>query len=254
LRSISVKLAVELESHHRWNEHRNRLAQHRCFRLDPADAPSKDAKAVDHRGVRIGSNQRVGVGVGLLADDFREDSLRQILEVDLVDDSSVRRHYAEVVQRLLSPAQKRVALLIPLELEVGVDEQGRFASVLVDLHRVIDDEIDGLQRIDQSGISAESGERVAHGGEIDDGGNAGEILEQYSRGAEGNLFLDGALHVPRRESPDVVGLYELAVFIPEKIFEEDLEAEGESVCVPVREFGERVQPKDRVLPTRNVQR
>ena len=145
-----------------------------------------------------------------------------------MDDSGVGRDDAEIVQRFLSPAQERVALLIALELEVGVDEERRFRPVLVDLHRVVDDEIDRLERIDQPRIAAESGERVAHGGEIDDGGNSGEILEQHSRGAERDLFFDSALHVPAGEGADVVRLDELAVFVSEQVFEEDLEAEGES--------------------------
>ena len=51
-----------------------------------------------------------------------------------MNDSSVGRDDAEVLQRFLSPAQERVALLIPVELEVGVDEERGFRSVLVDLN------------------------------------------------------------------------------------------------------------------------
>ena len=80
----------------------------------------------------------------MLADDFGEDALRQILEIDLVDDPGVRRNDAEIVQRLLSPTQKCVALPIAPELEVGVDQQRGFRTVFIDLHRVIDDEIDRL--------------------------------------------------------------------------------------------------------------
>ena len=153
-----------------------------------------------------------------------------------------------------SPAQKRVALLIAGELEVRVDQERRLASVFIHLHRVVDYEIDGLERVDHSRVPAESRERVTHRGEIHDGRNSGEILEQHSRGAKRDLFLDFALHVPGREGAHVVGFDELAVFVSEEVFEEDLEAEGESVRVPVREGGEGIQPKDRVLPTRNVQR
>ena len=170
----------------------------------------------------IGADQRVGVGVRLLADYFGKDSLRQILEIDLVDDPGVRRHDAEVVQRLLSPAQERVALLIALELEVGIDEERRFRSVLVDLHRVVDDEIHRLKRIDQPRVATESSESIAHGGEIDDGGNSGKILEQHSRGAERYLLFDFPFHVPGREGAHVVRFDELAVFVPEQVFEEDL--------------------------------
>ena len=39
----------------------HRLAEHSRFRLDPADAPADDTKPVDHRRMRIGSNQCVRV-------------------------------------------------------------------------------------------------------------------------------------------------------------------------------------------------
>jgi hypothetical protein len=42
---------VQLEPDDLGNEHRDRLAEHRGFGLDAADAPAHDAEAVDHRGV-----------------------------------------------------------------------------------------------------------------------------------------------------------------------------------------------------------
>jgi len=119
---------------------------------------------------------------------------------------------------------------------------------------VVDDEIDRLQRIDQASVAAESRQRITHGGEIDDCGNSGEILEQHPRSTESNFPFDLPLHVPGCKRAHVVGFDELAVFVPEQIFEKDLEADGESICVPASELGEGVQPKDRVLPTSNVQR
>jgi hypothetical protein len=37
----------------------HRLPEHRGLGLDPADAPSQHAEAVDHRGVRIRPDERV---------------------------------------------------------------------------------------------------------------------------------------------------------------------------------------------------
>ena len=245
---------MHLEADDFRNEHRYRLSEHGCFGFDSTNAPAEYAESVDHGGVRIGAYEGVGVSVDLLAHDFGENPFREILEIDLVDDSRVGRHDTEVVQGFLPPAEKRVPLLIAAELEVGVDKERCLRSVLIDLDRMVDDEIDRLQRIDQSGVAAESRQRIAHGGEIDDGGNSGEILEQHTRGAECNLLFDFPLKVPGCESAHIVGFDELAVFVPEQIFEKDLEADGESICVPASELGEGVQPKDRVLPTRNVQR
>ena len=249
-----LQAAVHLESDDLRDEHRYRLSEHCRLGFDSADAPAEYTKPVDHGGVGIGADQRVGVRVRHLAHDLRENSRRQILEIDLVHDPGVGRNDAKVVQRLLSPAQERVALLIAGELEISVDQQRGLGSVFIHLHRVIDDEIHRLKRVDQARVAAEARERVTHGGEIDDGGNSGEILEQHSRGAEGDLLFDFPLHVPGREGAHVVRFDELAVFVSEQVFEEDLEADGESACVPVRELGQGIQPKDRVLPTRNVQR
>jgi hypothetical protein len=52
----------DLEADHLGDEHRERLAQHRRLGLDAAHAPAEHAEAVDHRGVRVGADERVGVG------------------------------------------------------------------------------------------------------------------------------------------------------------------------------------------------
>ena len=59
------QVAVELEADDARDEHRDRLAEHGRLGLDAADAPADHADAVDHRGVRVGAD--AGVGVGLRA-------------------------------------------------------------------------------------------------------------------------------------------------------------------------------------------
>ncbi len=54
--------AVELEADDLRYQHRDRLSEHRGFRLDPADAPTEHAEAVDHRGMRVGADQRIRIG------------------------------------------------------------------------------------------------------------------------------------------------------------------------------------------------
>ena len=91
----------------------------------PADAPAEHAEAVDHRRVRVGADQGVGVGDAALAVALGdEDDAREVLEVDLVDDAGVGRHDREALERLLAPAQERVALGVALELALGVAREG----------------------------------------------------------------------------------------------------------------------------------
>ena len=109
---------VELEADHLGHQHRQRLAEHGRLRLDAADAPAEHGEAVDHGGVAVGADQRVGIGdfdrlaVALLL--RRPDRLGEIFEIDLVADAGAGRHDAEVVEGLLAPFQEAVALLVPL--------------------------------------------------------------------------------------------------------------------------------------------
>ena len=67
----------------------------------------------------VGADERVGEGLALLnADDARE-----VLQVDLVDDSSVGRHNAEALEGLLPPAQELVALAVTFKLALRIDRK-----------------------------------------------------------------------------------------------------------------------------------
>ena len=141
-RSVAVapsrQRAREPEADDLRHEHRERLAEHRRLGLDPADAPAEHAEAVDHRRVRVGADERVGERDAVA----HLDDAREVLEVDLVDDAGVRRHDREVVERALAPAQERVALAVALELELDVALDREPRRELVDLDRVVDDELD----------------------------------------------------------------------------------------------------------------
>ncbi len=247
-RRAGGQFALELEADDLGDEHRERLSEHRCFRFDAADAPAEHAESVHHRGVRIGADERVGVREGRTVLVGGEHRAAEVFEVHLVADAGARRHDGEIAERALAPAEERVALLIALELTRGVDEQRGLDAELVDLHRVIDDEIGGLQRIDLLGIAAELRDGVAHRREIDHGGDAGEILEQHARDAERDLLLDTLRRIPLRERLDVAPFHEGAVLVPEEILEEDFERERQPADrrrVEFREVEERVVlPRD----------
>ena len=161
------QLAGELEADDLGDQHRHRLAEHDGLGLDAADAPAEHAEAVDHRGVRVGADQRVGVRDGVAARRVGAHDLREVLEVDLVADAGAGRHDLHVRERLLAPAQEQVALVVALVLELDVAcLNASVGAVLVDLDRVIDHEIDRPERVDRVAGQAELDERVAHRGEV----------------------------------------------------------------------------------------
>ena len=71
-------------------------------------------------------------------------------------DAGVRRHDREVLERRLAPAQERVALAVARELDRRCSQPAPRDAVLVDLHRVIDDELGRCERIDALRIAAQS--------------------------------------------------------------------------------------------------
>ena len=217
------QLAAELEAEHLRQEHRDRLAQHRGLGLDPADAPTQDAKPVDHRRVRVGADERVGIGlrdaVGLMA----EHHLAQVLEVHLVADAGCRRHHAEVVERLLAPAQEGVALLVSLVVAVRVDLERALVAERVHLDRVVDDQVDGNERVDLRRIAAEVVHRVAHRRQVDHRGHAREVLHEDSGGLERDLLRGLGLGIPGGDRLDVVAGDGLAVLEPQRVLEQHLQ-------------------------------
>ena len=105
-----------------------------------------------------------------------------------MDDAGVRRDDLEALERALAPAQERVALLVALELALGVDAERVARAEHVDLDRVVDDQLGRHERVDLAGVAAEVGHRVAHRGEVDHAGHAGEVLHHHARGREGDLL------------------------------------------------------------------
>ena len=182
-----------------------RLAQQDRLGLDAADAVAEDAQAADHRRVRVGAHERVGEGHGLaLLVLAQADHVAEELEVDLVDDAGAGRHDAEAAERGLGPAQQLVALAVALVLALHVEGEGLGCAEAVDLDGVVDDQVGRHQRVDPGRIATELGHGVAHGREVDHGGDAGEVLQQHAAGHERDLDIAAGVRAPVGEGGDVV--------------------------------------------------
>jgi hypothetical protein len=101
-------------------------------------------------------------------------------------------------------------------------ENSSSAFSAVDLHRVIDHQLHRLQRVDTIGIAAKVDNRIAHRREVDDAGNAGEVLQQHARGHERDFLLHVRGRVPIGHRADVVSLDEGVVFAAQQVLEQDL--------------------------------
>ena len=178
----------------------------------------------------VGADQRVGIGdFGARLVRVGPDRLREVFKVHLVADAGARRHDAEVVEGALTPFQELVTLHVPLIFAVHVHLEGARVAELVDHHRVVDHQIDRVQRVDLLRVAAKRLDAVAHGGEVDNGGNAGEVLHQHARRAIGDFArVLAALGAPLREGLDVVDGDGLAVLEPQHVLEHHFQRGGEA--------------------------
>ncbi len=244
-RHARLDLAGELEADDAGDQHRDGLAEHGCLGLDAADAPAQHAEAVDHRGVTVRADARVRVGDAVA----RHDRARQVFDVDLVHDAGAGRHHLEVVEGALTPAQELVALAVARVLDVDVALEGACVAEDVDDDGVVDDHLRGRQGVDLVGIAAQVADGLAHGGQVDDAGHAGEVLHDHAGGGELDLDARVGRGVPVGNGLDVILGDVGAVFGAQQILCEDLEAVGEFL-----RSGDGVQSVDLVALVPDLQR
>jgi hypothetical protein len=242
------QLSLQPESDDLGNKHRNRLAQHRGFGLDPADTPAQHSQSIDHGRVRVGADQGIGIGLGQVSRSRMgifvggKHHPGQVLEVDLVHDPGVGRDHAEVVERPLPPAKELVPFAIPLVIEIDVGGECLGAPEGVHLHRVVDHQLDRLERIDPARIASELRHGIPHGGEIYDRRHAGKILQQDPGGSEGDLAVRRARGRPARQSFDVVPGNGDAIFRAQQILQQDAQRVRQKADIETS-AGKRLQPE-----------
>ena len=161
----------------------------------------------------------------------REHHPRQPLDVHLMHDAGVRRHHLEIAESGLAPAQEHVALAVAAELDLVVVLERIGGAVLVDLHRMIDDQLRGRERVDALRIAAEPHDGLAHGRQVHDARDAGEVLHDHARRREGDLVMRQGLRVPGQQRVDVALLDVHAVLEAQQVFQQDLQRERQAVDV-----------------------
>src|SRR5438874_6155719 len=106
-------------------------------------------------------------------------------------DADSRRNELESLESLLSPLKKLVTLAIALELHVQIEFQRARRTEEIDLHRVIDNQIDRHKRLDDVRIASKALHSAAHRRQIDNQRNSGEVLQNNARNDEWDLLVRG---------------------------------------------------------------
>ena len=140
-----------------------------------------------------------------------------------MDDAGPGRDHAQLAKGGLGPTQELVALAVALVLALDVIGERARRAELVDLDRVVDDQVGRDERIDETGVAAEVGHRVAHDREVDHGRDAGEILEEDAGGHERDLGLGRSAGSPGQEGLDVLRPDRRSARVAEQVLEQDLD-------------------------------
>ena len=183
------QVARQLHADDAGHKRRDGLAQRGRLRFDAAHAPAEHTDAVGRGRMGVGAHKRIevhhgrAIGAGK-AGGRLHDHAGELLDVQLVADALSRRHDAHVLEGLLGPLQKVVALAIALELQLHVLIHAAVAPGHIRDDRMVDDQIARHLGINLLRIAAQIGAGLAHDGEIDEHRHTREVLEQHARRRE----------------------------------------------------------------------
>ena len=98
-----------------------------------------------------------------------------------MDNAGHRRNNAEVREYFLPPFEELIALMVALELHLGIALEGIRIGKEIHLHRVVNHQVNRHKRIDRFGIAAQAGNGSAHGSQVNHRRDAGKILHDHTR-------------------------------------------------------------------------
>ncbi len=146
-----------------------------------------------------------------------------------MDDADPRRYDAEGIESLHAPLQELVALAIALELATHVLLQRLRRPVVIDLDRVVDDQIDRHQRFDAPRIEPALDCHLAHRRQIAEQRHAGEVLQDDARNDEGNLLAALRPGSPLRQLDDVPLTDPQPVAVTQQRLEDDAQRHRQAI-------------------------
>ena len=164
----------EVDTDHIGGEEVNRLSQHPGFGFNPANAPADDSKTIDHRGVGVGSNEGIRVEEAIIGG---KNTLCEVFEVYLVDDTNAWWNDAKCVKGLHPPLHELVALCVALEFDFHVAAECFGPLGDIDLYGVVYNEVNRYERLDDASIFTKLVDSAAHRSHVHEEGNAGKVLQ-----------------------------------------------------------------------------
>src|SRR5690606_27212110 len=113
-----------------------------------------------------------------------------------------------------------ISLLLAFEFKLHIGRQRIGSSICVNHDRVVDNEIDGYERVDLLRIAAGAMNGVTHGSQVDDNRNTGEVLQHDARRNEWNLLVGVLIRCPASYLLDMLLSNRASIELTDRCFEQ----------------------------------
>jgi DUF971 family protein len=126
-----------------------------------------------------------------------------------------------------------IPLFVSFKLQGYILAERLGGAIVVDLNRVVDDQIAGDHRIDPLWLASHRRHRVAHRREVDDARNAGKVLEDHAGRHERDFGGASWPAGPLADLKNVLDRNETSTGVSEGVLEQDPDRKGNSVDLEV---------------------
>ncbi len=216
----------EFHSNDLGRNHKERLPQHHGLGLDAAHPPAQDPKTVYHCGVRISAHDRFRQKHAAVLVRPAQDALAEVLEVHLMDNAVCGRHDPQIIEGLCPPAQKFITFLVAEKFLLHVLSQGILRTEVVHLNRVVNDQINRHQGIDDLRVTAKGLHCITHGRKIHHTRHAGEVLHDHPGRQERKFMLSRRCRIPPGKTRHILSNYKIFIAVSQQGFEHNPDGKG----------------------------
>jgi hypothetical protein len=147
-----------------------------------------------------------------------------------------------------------VAFAVAGHFQLDVDLERISGGRAIHLHTVIDDQIGRNKGVHGRRITTGPGQGGTHRRQIDQGGHAGEILEDHPGGHQGYCLGADLVRLPGGKVVDISIAHQALRVMAQQIFQENTQAVGQALDRAVTETLQGLDRKDGVCRAVHLQR
>ena len=152
-----------------------------------------------------------------------KDDAGEVLDIYLVNNACSWGDNPEIIEGARTPSKELVALVIALVFNFNVLLDGIFRTERFDNHRVVNNHLCRVERVNRFCLATQRDHSVANRSEVNDTGDTREVLHEDAGWGELNLSIGLCARIPVRNSFDVVNGSVLAILVTEEVLSQNFE-------------------------------